>query len=72
MADVDAALVQQVFDVAERQREPDVHHDRQADDFGRGLEVPERGTLGHPGRLASQVGSLKEFALTGSMPELPL
>jgi hypothetical protein len=33
VADVDTALVQQVFDIAKRQREPDVEHDRPADDL---------------------------------------
>jgi len=33
MADIDAALVQQVFNIAQRQREADLHPDRQADDF---------------------------------------
>jgi hypothetical protein len=28
MADVDATLVQQILDVAQRQREPDLHHHR--------------------------------------------
>src|SRR6056297_1950152 len=31
VADLDAALVQQILDVPEREREPDVHHYRQAD-----------------------------------------
>jgi hypothetical protein len=46
MADVDAALVEQVFDVSKRQPEPDIHHHRQADDLRRGFEVAER--VAHP------------------------
>ena len=34
VADVDAALVQQVFDIAKGEREPDIHHHGQADDLG--------------------------------------
>jgi hypothetical protein len=34
VADVDATFVEQVLDIAERQGEPYVHHDRQADDPG--------------------------------------
>jgi hypothetical protein len=41
VADLDATLVQKILDVAERQREADVEHHRQADDLGAGLEVPE-------------------------------
>jgi len=41
MADFDATFVEQVLDVSKRQREPHVHHDREADDLGRRLEVLE-------------------------------
>ena len=47
MADVDAALVEKVFDIAQREREPDVQHHRQADDLGRRLEIAERRTFYH-------------------------
>jgi hypothetical protein len=47
VADIDVALVQQILDVAERQREPDEHHYRQADDFRARLEVVERAGSGH-------------------------
>ncbi len=35
MADVDAALEQQVLDVPQRQRETDIHHYHEADHLGR-------------------------------------
>ena len=41
-AEIDPALEQQVFDVAQRQRKPHLHHYHQADDLGRGVEVAER------------------------------
>jgi len=47
VADLNAALMQQVLDVAQRQRKPDVHRDRQADDLGTGFEAFERGRFGH-------------------------
>jgi hypothetical protein len=47
VADLDAALVQQILDVPERERETDVHHHRQADDLGRRLEVLEGAGFGH-------------------------
>ena len=34
VADVDAALVQQVFGIAKGEGEPDIHHHGQADDLG--------------------------------------
>ena len=41
MADDDVSLLQRVLDIAQRQREPDIQHHRQADDLGAGLEVFE-------------------------------
>lgn len=41
MGDVDTALVQQVLDVLQRQRVAIIHHRRQADDLGAGLDVAE-------------------------------
>jgi len=35
------AFVQQVLDVPQRKREPDIHHHCRADDFGARLEVAE-------------------------------
>ncbi len=34
MANVDATLVQYVFDIAKGEGEPDIHHHGQADDLG--------------------------------------
>ena len=34
MRDIDAAFVQQTFNVAQREREADVQHHREADDLG--------------------------------------
>jgi hypothetical protein len=48
MGNVDAALVQQVFDVPERERLPDMHHDREADDLGAPLEGTEDARAAHP------------------------
>ena len=42
MVDVDAAFIQKVLHIPKRQREPDLHHHRQADDFKRRPEVSER------------------------------
>ena len=41
MTDVDAALLQQIFDIAERKREPNIERRRQADDLGARLEIPK-------------------------------
>jgi hypothetical protein len=52
MADLDAALMQEILHVAQRQRKADVQHHRQADDLGARLEVAEGGAFCHTVRLA--------------------
>jgi len=59
MADLDTALMQQILDVPKREREPDVHHHRQADDLAARLEVLEWVRLGHAETLASALPRLK-------------
>ncbi len=61
-ADVDAPFVQQVFDLAQRQREPDVEQDRSADHRWRAVEITERIT--HPPSLPGTDWIRSEFALT--------
>jgi hypothetical protein len=55
VAVVDAAFEQQVLDVPQRERVPNVHHDHQSDDLGRGIEpakrVLRRLGLGHQRQL---------------------
>ncbi len=59
MCDIDAPLVQQILDVPQRERIPDIHHHREADDLGRGLEVAEDAGVAHPVRLAALPASGK-------------
>ncbi len=58
VANIDPALVKQVFDIPQRQRESDIHHDRKLDDFGGRLEVAER-VLAHIQRLNARYAHLK-------------
>jgi hypothetical protein len=53
MARLDAALLEQILDIAQRQRKADVKHYRQADNLRAGLEVAESGAFCH---MARQVG----------------
>ena len=39
MADVDAALTQKIFDLSQRYGVADIHHDREADDLRRTVEI---------------------------------
>lgn len=64
MADLDAALLQEILDVAQGQREPDIHHDCQADDFRAGLELAKGAAFCHVRRLSDRQPPRKNFALT--------
>ena len=48
VANLDPALMQEAFNVVQRQREPNVRHHLQGDDLSAGLEVAEWWALGHP------------------------
>jgi len=41
VADIDAPLEQEIFDLSQRQRIADVHHHREADHLGRAVEIAE-------------------------------
>ena len=56
------ALVKQVFDLPQQLRKADIHQIRQADEFGRGLEITE--WISHPRTLRDVLPALKNFALT--------
>ena len=51
MADVDAALMQKIFDIAHRKRKSDIHRYRKADELAAGSEVAERVGLVHSKRV---------------------
>ena len=59
VADIDAPFVQEVLDIAQRQRKANIHHDCQADDLRRRLEVAKRGALRHCRRLTCSLPRLK-------------
>jgi hypothetical protein len=57
VADVDAPLEQDVFDLAQRQRVSHVHHHRQADYLGQAIEILKE--IFHPRRLRAAPPRLK-------------
>jgi hypothetical protein len=63
MRDVDASLVQQVFDIPQRKWVSDVHHHRKADDLGRRLEVTKYAGIAHAVRLAAHPSNGKPIFL---------
>ena len=60
VADLDAALVQKILDIPERQRKPNIQHHRQADNLGAGLEVLEWGAFGHARTLSGTLPRHKQ------------
>ena len=58
VADINAALMEHVFDILERERESDMHQYGELDDLGRGFEVA-KWILDHIGRLFTRIGHLK-------------
>ena len=61
MADIDAAFVQQVFDISKRQRKTDVKHHRQTDNLTARFEIAKWIRFGHPARLRNHPARLKQF-----------
>lgn len=62
VADIDPAFLKQILNLTQRQRKSDIHHHRQADHLGRGLEVPEG--ISHPRTLRDAFSAFKRFSLT--------
>ena len=59
MADIDAAFVQQILDIAKGQRETNVEHHRQADNLSARLEIAEWIRFGHRKMLKIRRARLK-------------
>ena len=57
VADIDTAFKQHILDLAKRQRIADVQHHREADDFGRTVEITEG--VFHPPKLRNSPYRLK-------------
>ncbi len=59
VANVDATLMEQIFDVPKRKREAHVKHYHLADDFWARLKVAEWGAFCYPGMLRNRPARLK-------------
>ena len=62
VADIDAAFVQQILDIAERKGKANVHHDRQANDLRARLEVAKGAAFCHPATLSARPAHLNKFS----------
>jgi hypothetical protein len=62
MADVDAAFVQKILHIPQRERKPHIHHNGQADDLGASLKVTKGGTFCHPATLGGRPARLKKVS----------
>ena len=59
VADLDAAFMQQILHIPQRQRETHIHHHRQADDLWRRLEIPKGAVFCHSQTLRDIPARLK-------------
>jgi hypothetical protein len=59
VADIDASFIKKILDLPQRQRIPDIHHHRQADNLGRRFKITK--WVSHPQRLRAATVSLKPF-----------
>jgi len=62
MADFDPAFVQQILHISKRKWITHIHHNRQADDFGRRLEILEWVSFCHPATLGVRPPRLKTLS----------
>lgn len=70
VAYVDSALVQQVFDISQRQGEPNVQHHGQADDLGARLEIANGVRFARLGKLRRPADRLKPLCFDSSMRDV--
>ena len=66
VADVDAALEQQIFDPSRRQWVADIWHHREADDFRRTVEITEG--ISHPAKLWMPHLPINPFLSDNALP----
>jgi hypothetical protein len=67
VADINASFKQKILDLPQRQRIPDIHRHRQADNLGRRIEITE--WVSHPQRLRAATVSLKPFCSDNAVGE---
>jgi hypothetical protein len=68
VAHINATLVQKVFHVPQRQWEPDVQHDHQADGFRASLEIAKWRSFGHGWTLQNRPVRLKPVSSDSADP----
>ena len=59
MADVDAAFVQKILNIPQRERKTHIHHHNQADDLWARFKVPEWRVFSHTAGLRNRPAWLK-------------
>ena len=72
VADIDATLVQQILNISKRKWKPNIHHHRQADDFGGRLEVLEWVVFCHPERLGVPLTHFNQVSSDSASIGVPL
>jgi len=59
VTDVDAALVQQILNIPQRERKPSIHHNRQANDLRAAVKILDGVAFCHVSRLRNCLACLK-------------
>jgi hypothetical protein len=67
VTDIDPAFVEKVLDIAQRQRESDIHHHAKLDDLRRGFKVAKR-VRGHFPRLNAKTARLTPGSADNTLP----
>jgi hypothetical protein len=62
VADVDAAFMQKIFHIPQRERKPHIYYNGQAANLGASLEVKKGGTFCHPERLGGRPTRLNKIS----------
>jgi hypothetical protein len=64
MSDIDAAFMQKIFHIPQRERKPHIHHNGQVDDLGARLKVTKGRTFCHPETLGGGLPASRKLSLT--------
>jgi hypothetical protein len=59
VADIDTTFMQQILDIPQRKRKPNIEHHRQANDIGAGFEILEWVAFCRAGKLCNHAAHLK-------------
>jgi hypothetical protein len=68
VADIDTTFMQQILDIPQRKRKPNIEHHRQANEIGAGFEILEWVAFCHAGKLCYRPAHLKLVSSDSAAP----